>query len=209
MDEWVLNLENKKKNTRNFIFKEAFKLFLVRNFEKVTLADIENKTNFCRGTILYHVKNKENLFINVVNEFFFSPLNLYYPIPYAKIHSVREYIELKGKHLSSIDVWFNNEKITVNPSCAFFNIISQANQYYPQFTRKMSAFLREDFDNWMNVIKLGISIKELQSNISPQKIVHVFQNLYIDVYSEDSLELNTTLANRVESFEVIYEALKL
>lgn len=209
MDELVLNLGSKKKDTRNFIFKEAFKLFLVKNFEKVTLADIEDKTNFCRGTILYHAKNKENLFINVVNEFFFSALNLYHPIPFTEAQSVKEYIELKGKHLSSIDLWFNNEKILVNPSYAFFNVLSQASQYYPEFTKKMSALLKEDFDNWVKIIELGVSIKELHPNINPQKIVHVFQKMFVGVYSGKSLEFNGTLTDHLESFEILYEVLKL
>lgn len=209
MDELVLDLERTKKDSKNFILKEAFKLFTVKNFEKVTLADIESKTNFCRGTILYHIKNKENLFINVINEFFFSSLNLYYPISSNKVQSVKEYIRLKRNHLSSIDLWFYNEKISINPSCAFFNILSQANQYYPQFTKKMSTFLKEDYDNWMRIIELGILTRELKPTINPQKVVQVFQNLYIGSYLGSTFESNTSLSDHIESLHTIYEIIKL
>ena len=42
------------KNSRDLILKEAFKLFLQKNVEKVTVPDLEKATGVQRGAIFYH-----------------------------------------------------------------------------------------------------------------------------------------------------------
>lgn len=58
--------------TKRRLLIEAFKLFALRPYDRVTLADLENATGLSRGAILYHIKTKENLFLNVVNKFVFE-----------------------------------------------------------------------------------------------------------------------------------------
>lgn len=48
--------KNGKKNSRNLILKEAFKLFLQKNVEKVTVPELERVTKLQRGAIFYHSK---------------------------------------------------------------------------------------------------------------------------------------------------------
>lgn len=61
-----------RKNSRNLILKETFKLFLQKNVEKVTVPDLEKATGIQRGTIFYHFKDKEALFIEVIDRYFFQ-----------------------------------------------------------------------------------------------------------------------------------------
>jgi AcrR family transcriptional regulator len=61
----------KKRNlgTRENILREAFRLLLTENFEKVTIRDIERVTDRTRGAIFYHFKDKQMflLFASSVN----------------------------------------------------------------------------------------------------------------------------------------------
>ncbi|MFT0573948.1 TetR/AcrR family transcriptional regulator [Bacteroides thetaiotaomicron] len=59
------------KNSRDLILKEAFKLFLQKNVEKVTVPDLEKATGVQRGAIFYHFKDKEALFVEVIDQYFF------------------------------------------------------------------------------------------------------------------------------------------
>ena len=54
------------KPTKNRLLIEAFKLFAHKPYDRVTFADLEEVTGLSRGAILYHIKTKENLFLNVV-----------------------------------------------------------------------------------------------------------------------------------------------
>lgn len=62
-------------NSRELILKEAFKLFLQKNVEKVTVPELERVTKLQRGAIFYHFKDKEAIFKDAVKQYFFSPLN--------------------------------------------------------------------------------------------------------------------------------------
>ena len=63
-------------NSRELILKEAFKLFLQKNVEKVTVPELERVTKLQRGAIFYHFKDKSAIFEEVVERYFFSSLNI-------------------------------------------------------------------------------------------------------------------------------------
>lgn len=64
------------KETEDKILFGAFKLFLTKNFEKVTIADLERALELSRGAIFYYMKNKEELFRRVVDKYILSPHNI-------------------------------------------------------------------------------------------------------------------------------------
>lgn len=87
-------------NSRELILKEAFKLFLQKNVEKVTVPELERVTKLQRGAIFYHFKDKEAIFKDAVKQYFFSPLNIFYPINSNNVHSLEEYWDKKNEHLN-------------------------------------------------------------------------------------------------------------
>ena len=64
--------------SRDLILKEAFKLFLQKNVGKVTVPELERVTRLQRGAIFYHFKDKEAIFREVIEKYFFSSLNIFY-----------------------------------------------------------------------------------------------------------------------------------
>lgn len=117
-------------NSRELILKEAFKLFLQKNVEKVTVPELERVTKLQRGAIFYHFKDKEAIFKDAVKQYFFSPLNIFYPINSNNVHSLEEYWDKKNEHLNKIQNWFEQESIPISPYSAFFHLAEQANCRY-------------------------------------------------------------------------------
>ncbi|MFS0562692.1 TetR/AcrR family transcriptional regulator [Terribacillus sp. 179-K 1B1 HS] len=60
-------------DTKQFIVDVATKIFEHKGYSSTSMADIKNETNFSKGTIYYHFKNKEELYLyciqRVSNEF--------------------------------------------------------------------------------------------------------------------------------------------
>ena len=98
-------------NSRELILKEAFKLFLQKNVEKVTVPELERVTKLQRGAIFYHFKDKEAIFKDAVKQYFFSPLNIFYPINSNNVHSLEEYWDKKNEHLNKIQNWFEHKSL--------------------------------------------------------------------------------------------------
>jgi AcrR family transcriptional regulator len=58
-----------KKNKKEAILNAATKLFSTKGFKETHMSEISKMTGAAEGTIVYHFKNKENLFLTILTEF--------------------------------------------------------------------------------------------------------------------------------------------
>lgn len=163
--------------SRDVIVKEAFKLFLQKNVEKVTVPELEQSTHLCRGAIFYHFKDKEAILAEVIETYFFSPLNIFYPLCPELTGSLEEYWRKKKKHLNQISVWFKDEKLLLNPYFAFFHLAGQAYLYIPSFRKRMMELIDSDKLYWKQVAQSDKMVKtrKLDSDI----VGNTYRSIYI------------------------------
>lgn len=150
----------RKKNSRDFIIKEAFKLFLQKNIKEVTVSDLEQVTGLQRGTIFYHFKDKKTLHIETINRYFFSNLNLFTPISPEHFSSFIEYVKVKESNLVYIMKWMRKEELTINPYFAFFHILSQVYLYDKKFKLRLLNLLKVDRLYWEKAAMLNMNMNE-------------------------------------------------
>lgn len=162
--------------SRDLILKEAFKLFLQKNVEKVTVPELERVTRLQRGAIFYHFKDKETIFREVIEKYFFSPLNIFYPIAPDGMHSLKEYWEKRNKHLLKIQSWFDKEEIPINVYSAFFHLAEQANLHISTFKEEMQKLLKTNEEYW---IQVALSDSKL---IYPNMNTHIIGNILEGVF---------------------------
>ena len=165
------------KSSKDLILKEAFKLFLQKNFEKVTVPELEQVTQLRRGAIFYHFKDKNAIFEEVIEKIFFSPLNIFYPIAPEQKSSLKSYYEKKCEHINRIQAWFEKEKITTNIFEAFFHLAEQANLYIPTFKENMKILLKTDKRYWTQVVLLNSTLTS--SNKRKYYIGEFLENFFL------------------------------
>lgn len=163
--------------SRDLILKEAFKLFLQNNIEKVTVPELERVTKLQRGAIFYHFKDKETIFKEVIEKYFFSPLNIFYPIAPDEIYSIEEYWDKKNKHLVKIQSWFKQEGVLINPYSAFFHLAEQANLYIADFRENMQNLLEANKIYWTQILQLKPKLAE--NCIDAHCIGYFIDSLYL------------------------------
>lgn len=164
--------------SRDLILKEAFKLFLQNNIEKVTVPELERVTKLQRGAIFYHFKGKEAIFKEVIEKYFFSPLNIFSPVTLDGIYSLEEYWDKKNEHLTKIQSWFNKEEIPINPYSAFFHLAEQANLYIPAFRENMQNLLEANKTYWTQILLLKPQLAQ-NYYIDTHCIGHLMESLYL------------------------------
>ncbi len=147
-------------NSRELILKEAFKLFLQKNVEKVTVPELERVTKLQRGAIFYHFKDKSAIFEEVIERYFFSSLNIFYPIPPDNICSLKLYWELKNEHINKIQNWFKQEDVPVDPYIAFFHATEQVRLHFPCFKERIVKMIDVGKAYWCQVAQKDISLLE-------------------------------------------------
>ena len=65
-----------KNNRKEHLYRAAFKLFLMKQFDAVSISDIEKESGMTRGAITYYGGDKKGLFYDVVKQFIVDTQNI-------------------------------------------------------------------------------------------------------------------------------------
>lgn len=165
--------------TKKRLIVEAFKLFASKPYDQVTFADLEKVTNLSRGAILYHIKTKENLFVEVMHYFVFHTTT-------ATAVEVKEEMTLKYFTLACIDECVKEVKCLQeigipNINLAKLNIESQGFYFYPTMKAECAKWSDEQYNMWEKVIEKAIINNEIRPLASPHDIASLFINQYLGI----------------------------
>lgn len=194
------------KPTKNKLLIEAFKLFALKPYDRVTFTDLENVTGLSRGAILYHIKTKENLFLDVVNKFIFernSVSNL--PEKYRSNLNlfITQFIESCQKEKDEMsDIGISN----VNN--AMLNIEISAFYILPEMREIANKWLCKEKNTWEIVLKNAISNKEIKDDINIEAFVNLFQYTYLGtsfagVVYEDGYKIDQLKRDFMQIYQLI------
>lgn len=147
-----INFNKPIQNSKDLITKEAFKLFIEKNIEKVTVPELEMATKLQRGAIFYHFKDKQSIFEEVIKQYFFSPLNFLYPIEVKDVQTLEEYWEKKYNYIKTAKDWFINENIKVNQFFAFLHLAEQGTLYINDFNKRIEEMIGQNTLYWHEVV---------------------------------------------------------
>lgn len=156
----------KNNEVRNLILKEAYNLFLVNNFEKVTISKLEKSCKKIRGTIFYYFSNKQELFEAVVDELFFPSLLLPNEVSEIAVSNsfqsfIKIYINPEDRIINNIKLRYNIKN--ANMSC--YNFIIQACQYYNKFQEKYREIIIKDTTVWNYAIRKAQDANEISRDV--------------------------------------------
>jgi len=162
-----------KQDTKDLILKESFKLFAGKRYEQVTVSDLERVTKLTRGAIFYYMKNKEHLFIEVLDKYM---LNKTAP-EIDRQTSLLLYIDLLIKQIEKTKKQMSLVGVK-NMNFAYANIANQAIYYYPEFVKLAKAKEAEELKSWINILQIAIESGEIISTIDVETVAVIFQLLY-------------------------------
>lgn len=159
----------KMDNTKEFIIDEAFKLFLQRSYEAVSISDISQAIGLTKGALYHHFKNKEELFISVIDKYFrivaFD----------AEIGSLtlEEFIQLSIKQTEKIFRSLFQHSMTFSP-INYLSLIADAFRHYPGFAENQGNFINGEIEKTVQVLKNAISRGEIRNDIDPSLVANNF-----------------------------------
>lgn len=108
----VMKQPEKITSTKERILERVLPLFLVNNYETITIALMESATRITRGTIYRYFENKEDIFCQAVMQYYDSPLNVLFSIE-ADNHTLQSYWVIKMKQLESAYGYLRNYGILI------------------------------------------------------------------------------------------------
>ena len=162
-----------KQDTKDLILKESFKLFAWKRYEQVTVSDLERVTKLTRGAIFYYMKNKEHLFIEVLDKYMLSR-NL---APATGQQTLLSYIDLFIEKIKETKKQMISLGVK-NMNFAYANIANQAIYYYPEYSKLAKERDDEDLKNWITVLQNAVQSGEVIDTIEVVSVANLFQLIY-------------------------------
>jgi TetR/AcrR family transcriptional regulator, transcriptional repressor for nem operon len=156
-------------NTRDFIIDEAFKLFLNHSYEAVSISDISKAIGFTKGALYHHFKNKEELFMSVVDKYLFIPD----VVADIEIISLSEYIQFCTSEAEKIIKKLFGFALVYTP-INYMSLFADAFRHYPGYAELKGAFISHEIEKTRIVLENAMKSGEIRDDINPSLIATNF-----------------------------------
>ena len=205
-----------KKNNKDHLYQTVFKLLLSKQSKYVTLKDIEEASGMTRGAVFYYASNKNALFREIVDTYFFKSKNIEDKIRilhdenimgkslHEFLHCYIQFIDSKMKEMEHI---LNMNR--AEASKAYLSFILDAHNYYPAFNDKLKEIYDADLSIWEKVLANAQERGEIKEYIDTQRYAHIFQYFYVGLCYQTSLtEQSVDISEMEMYFSSIYMQIK-
>ena len=135
----------RKKDTRELILSQTYKLLFVYNWEAITIEQIEGSIGRTRGAIFYFFKNKSELFNSIINERFLSKfLTSEVSTPAIQDSTISGFFNQYQTPFERLCTDISENYNLKDPTPAVLNIIVQARKLYPCFDIVIGRYISDE-----------------------------------------------------------------
>lgn len=199
-----------KNNRKEQLYHEAFKLFLSKPFEAVSIADIEDASGMTRGAITYYAKDKLGLFYSVVKHYLVDTQNLKQKITQTEFDSLKDFIEAYVNGCQETMKRFNDvDKNVQNASRAYMTLVLQICKYFPDLHSLYLENRNQEVIIWIGVLQRAIKNKEIKSDIDIMNTARNFMNLFYGQSYIDSLSVGLNTVELRMQLMNLYKLLRI
>jgi TetR/AcrR family transcriptional regulator, transcriptional repressor for nem operon len=181
-------------DTREYIIDEAYKLFLDKSYEAVSISDISQAIGFTKGALYHHFVNKEDLFKAVIDKY----LKIIVLGDIKKDITMAECIQAIIDYVSQV----------VNTTCIdnqpfepvnYLSLLIDALRHYHGFTEKHEHFFNETIDNLKTILDQAVKNGEIRDDIDTSAVAqHLFS---LSAGIAGNLFMSNSPANAIQSFK--------
>jgi TetR/AcrR family transcriptional repressor of nem operon len=149
-------------DTREYIIDQAYRLFLSRSYEAVSISEISKAIGFTKGALYHHFKNKEELFKAVINKYI--PIETYFA-PIEEMTLIG-YIDYSIKSADKIVHSIFGKKTGFIP-LTYLSLYIDAFRHYPKFAKEKDRLIQGELEKIRRIIIKSIEKGEIRKDINP------------------------------------------
>ena len=192
--------------TKERIIEEAFKLFLNRNFEKVSIIDLEKAIGKTRGAIFYFFKNKEELFNEVVDTYIVKTQNPSEKFKFDDDLSLEQFIY---QYINGINTTMSKmlSLSVVNIYKHYFSLYMQASRIYPNFSEIMIQNSMDELNLWEKVISRAVQTKEIKE-VDTKRYATIFRSCFLGLAFDRCFSYGLNTEELLAIYMDIYNRIK-
>ena len=166
------------KETRDYILKKSFQLFLRKSYKEVTMKDIVNATGLSKGAFYHYFESKDIIYEEAVR-YFYNEIMI---TDYSKFPqtSLKHFYEAYLDRLNDADATDFPEEGEAN----LFVFISEAARKIPVFNQIHSDQRKKETEAWSSAVARAKKSKEIKWRLPDEEIAKMF------IYISDGISLN-------------------
>lgn len=199
-----------RNNRKEHLYAVAFKLFLTKRYDAVSISDIEKESGMTRGAITYYGKDKLGLFYDVIRHYLIDAQNLDFKLRRKKVGSLSDFIEEYVRGCQETMARFHQIDSTVeNGNRAYMALILQICDFFPDLHEQYLENRNKELLKWIEVIQTAVDNNEIKSDIEVITTAKMFMNVF---YGQSYLDALSAGLNTVElrlQFQNIYRLIKI
>ncbi len=199
-----------KNNRKEHLYRAAFKLFLMKQFDAVSISDIEKESGMTRGAITYYGGDKKGLFYDVVKQFIVDTQNIENKMSNTEPESLKDFIESYVHGCQNTMNRFDYiDKSVQNASSAYMSLILQICRFFPDLHDMYLENRNKEMALWIRVLQHSIETHEIIESINVIAVAKNFMNIFYGQSFLDSLSMGlNTVELRTQMMEY-YKAIKV
>ena len=201
-----------RKSHKRELFRVAFKMFILKSFDGVSIPDIEKATGFTRGTIFHYADTKLDLFRQVVEYYVLERQDIERKIQVADDCTLRQFIDTYAKGvertMEALHEIVGMDVPMRDCSRAYLNMMSQMSVLLPEIHKTFLNAMAKEEKLWMEVIGRGVENGELRSDVQPAILAKIMMSLFYGRAFQDSLINGMDPKLLKEEMLAVYERVK-
>ena len=201
-----------RKSHKRELFRVAFKMFILKSFDGVSIPDIEKATGFTRGTIFHYADTKLDLFRQVVEYYVLERQDIERKIQVADDCTLRQFIDTYAKGvertMEALHEIIGMDVPMRDCSRAYLNMTSQVSVLLPEVHKAFLNAMAKEERLWMEVIGWGVESGELRSDVQPAILAKIMMSLFYGRAFQDSLINGMDPKLLKEEMLAVYEMIK-
>ena len=204
------------KITRDELLIAAFKLFMSVNYEKASFAELGKMLGMSKAGIFKYYKNKQELFIAVVDKFWFStqnPRNKFTETNGTFAEFIDEYVRGVQRTMDMLGDLIGAEREKVAQGkftyhAQYFHFLFQLLQYDPDAKQKLRNLVDGDYAYWRAAIQHAIATGELREDVDVEDAVVMFRQVYMGLSFEMAFMGGLNTQRLAKHLHAVYSLLK-
>ena len=204
------------KITRDELLIAAFKLFMSVNYEKASFAELGKMLGMSKAGIFKYYKNKQELFIAVVDKFWFStqyPRNKFTETNGTFAEFIDEYVRGVQRTMDMLGDLIGAEREKVAQGkftyhAQYFHFLFQLLQYDPDAKEKLRNLVDGDYAYWRAAIQRAIATGELREDVDVEDAVVMFRQVYMGLSFEMAFMGGLNTQRLAKHLHAVYSLLK-
>ena len=178
--------------SREFILKKAFNLFLQKSFKDVTMKDIVTATGLSKGAFYHYFESKEQLYFEIIDRYYLvSFVTDYNDFRKDSLYNFyHDYIDFISNTITNFLGELNKSHSDMNID--FITIMFEALRIFPGFRDRLIKTQSDELKAWTKIVRAARKKGEFASPMTNEQIARFF------IYTNDGIALRLLLEGNVE-----------